>query len=55
MLKSGFKFWIISSLGVQASDASHLPMVGYLLELLCEGALIGATMMIRRPSSVESQ
>jgi hypothetical protein len=53
MLMSGFKFQIIPSLGVQASDASDLPMVGYLLELLCDDALAGATMMIRRPSSVE--
>jgi hypothetical protein len=30
-------------------------MVGYLLELFCEGALTGATMMIRRPSSAGFQ
>jgi hypothetical protein len=46
-LKSGFKFWANLSLRVQASDASDLPMVEYLLELLCEGAPVGATIMIR--------
>jgi hypothetical protein len=54
-LKSGFRFQIIPSLGVWVSDASDLLMVGYLLELLCEGAPVGAIMMIRRPSSVEFQ
>jgi hypothetical protein len=54
MLKSGFRFWANLSLGVQASDASDQMMVGYLLEQFCEGAPVGATMMIRRPSSVES-
>jgi hypothetical protein len=53
MLKSEFRFWIILSLGIQASDASDLPMVGYLLELFCEGAPAEATMMMRRPSSAE--
>jgi hypothetical protein len=53
MLKSGFRFWIIPSLDVQASNASDLPMVGCLLDLLCEGAPTGATMMIRRSSSAE--
>jgi hypothetical protein len=47
MLKSLFKFRTNLSLGVRASDASDLPMVGYLLELLCEGAPVGATMMMR--------
>jgi hypothetical protein len=42
-------------LDIQASDASDLLMVGYLLELLCDGAPAEATMMIRRPSSVEFQ
>jgi hypothetical protein len=46
-LKSGFKFWANLSLRVQASDASDLLMVEYLLELLCEGAPVGATIMIR--------
>jgi hypothetical protein len=32
-LKSGFKFRISPVLGVRASDASDLPMVGYPLEL----------------------
>jgi hypothetical protein len=54
-LKSGFRFWIIPSLDVWTSDTSDLPMVGYLLELLCEGALADATMMIRQPSSTEFQ
>jgi hypothetical protein len=55
MLKSGFRFWTNLSLGVQASHASALPMVGYLLELFCEGTLARVTMMIRQPSSVEFQ
>jgi hypothetical protein len=46
-LKSEFRFWIILSLGVWASDASDLPMVGCLLELLWDGALAEATIMIR--------
>jgi hypothetical protein len=46
-LKSRFRFWIITSLGVWASDTSDLPMVGYRLELLCEGPPTGATLMIR--------
>jgi hypothetical protein len=54
-LKSEFRFWIILSLGVRALDASDLPMVGYLLELLCEVAPVGATMIMRRPSLVEFQ
>jgi hypothetical protein len=53
-LKSVFRFWIIPSLDVRASDASDLLMMGYQLELLCEGSPAGATMMIRRPFSVES-
>jgi hypothetical protein len=47
ILKSRFRFQIISSLGVQALDASDLLMVGYLLKILCEGAPTGAIMMIR--------
>jgi hypothetical protein len=53
-LKSGFKFRIIPSSDVRASDASDLPMVGYLLELCCEGPLAGASMIMSRPSSVGS-
>jgi hypothetical protein len=55
MLKSGFRFWANLSLCVRASDTFDHPMVGYLLELFCEGALAGATMMMRQPSSVEFQ
>jgi hypothetical protein len=33
-LKSEFKFQIILSSGLRASDASDLPMVGYWLEVL---------------------
>jgi hypothetical protein len=46
-LKCGFRFWIISSLGVCASDAYNLPMVEYQMELLCEGPPVRATMMMR--------
>jgi hypothetical protein len=53
-LKYRFRFWIIPWLGVRALDTSDLLMVGYLLELLCDGSLIGATIKIRRPSPVES-
>jgi hypothetical protein len=55
VLKSGFRFQIILSLAIWASDTSDLLMVGYLVELLCDGAPTGATMMIRRPSSMEFQ
>jgi hypothetical protein len=54
-LKSEFRFWIIPSLVIRASDAFDLPMMEYRLELFCDGAPVGATMMIRRPSSVEFQ
>jgi hypothetical protein len=54
-LKSGFRFRTIQSLDVRASDASDLLMVGYLLELFYDGAPIGATRMMRRPSSAEFQ
>jgi hypothetical protein len=47
VLKSGFRFWTSLALGVWASDAFDLPMVGYLLELLCDGSSLGATMQIR--------
>jgi hypothetical protein len=40
-LKFRFKFQIMPALGVRASDASDLPMVGYLLELLCDGSPFG--------------
>jgi hypothetical protein len=53
-MKSRFIFWIIPSLDVRALDASDLPMMGYQLELLCEGPPARATMMIRWPSLVES-
>jgi hypothetical protein len=46
-LKPGFRFWANLSLSVQASDAFDLSMVGYLLEMFCEGAPIGANMMMR--------
>jgi hypothetical protein len=49
--KSGFRFWTNLLLGVQAYDASNLPMVGCLLELFCEGHPIRGNMMMRRPSS----
>jgi hypothetical protein len=49
-LKSEFRFWANLSLGVRAADASNLPMVRYLLELFYEGAPVGVTMMMRRPS-----
>jgi hypothetical protein len=55
VLKFGFRFWTNLSLGVRASDAFDLSMVGYLLELFYEGAPIGATMMMRRLSSAEFQ
>jgi hypothetical protein len=48
-LKSKFRFWIILSLGVRASNASELPMIGYLLELFYEESPAGATIMMRRP------
>jgi hypothetical protein len=51
-LMSGFRFRIFLSLGVRASDASDLLMVGYLLELFYEGPPAGATMMMRWPSLV---
>jgi hypothetical protein len=53
-LISRFRFWIIPSLGVQASDAYDIPMVGYLLELLCDGSPFGATIKMRQPSLAES-
>jgi hypothetical protein len=42
-----FRFWTSLTLGVRAIDASDLPMVGNLLELLCDGSSLGATMQIR--------
>jgi hypothetical protein len=53
-LKSGFRFRTKPPLGVRASDASILPMVGYLLELLCDRSPFGGTMQIRQPSSTVS-
>jgi hypothetical protein len=45
--KSKLRFWIIPSLGVRASNTSDLLMVGYLLELLCDGSSFEATMKMR--------
>jgi hypothetical protein len=50
-LKSEFKFQTKSPLTVWASDASDLPMVGYLLEVLFDRSPFGATMQIRQPPS----
>jgi hypothetical protein len=50
-----FKFRANLLLGVRASYASDLLMVGYLLKLFWEGAPVGATMMMRQPSSVGFQ
>jgi hypothetical protein len=47
VLKSEFRFRTILVLGVWALDASEPLMVGYLLELLCEVALAGPTMLMR--------
>jgi hypothetical protein len=44
---------IILALGVPASDASDLLMVGYLLELWRDGSPFGATVKMRRPSLAE--
>jgi hypothetical protein len=55
VLMSGFRFRINLSFGVRASDTSDLPMVVYWLELFREGAEVGATMMMKRPSSAEFQ
>jgi hypothetical protein len=46
-LKSRFRLRIILVFGIRASDASDLPMMGYLLELLCDGSLTGAIIMMR--------
>jgi hypothetical protein len=43
-LKPGFKFWTKLSLGVLASDASDLLMVGYLLVVVLDRSSFGATM-----------
>jgi hypothetical protein len=47
----GFKFRTKPPLGIQASDASYLLMVGYLLEVLFDRSSLGATMQIRQPPS----
>jgi hypothetical protein len=47
VLMSEFRFRILLTLGVHASDASDLIIVEYLLELLCDGSLVEATVMIR--------
>jgi hypothetical protein len=41
-LKYGSKFQTKPPLGIRASDASDLLMVGYLLELLCDQSPFGA-------------
>jgi hypothetical protein len=46
-LKSRFKFWTKPPLGVQVLEASDLPMVGYLLEMLFDQSAFGATIQIR--------
>jgi hypothetical protein len=46
-LKSEFRFRMKPPLGVRASDASDLSMVGYLLEVLFDQSPFGATMQIR--------
>jgi hypothetical protein len=43
-LKSKFRFGAKPPLGVRASNASDLPMIGYLLEVLLDRSPIGATM-----------
>jgi hypothetical protein len=50
-LKSIFKFWTILLLGVWALDALDPLMVGYLLELLWEFALVGPTILMRQGPS----
>jgi hypothetical protein len=52
-LKFGFRFRANPVLGVWASDAFDLPIVGYQLELLWDRSLFGATIRMRRPSSAE--
>jgi hypothetical protein len=54
-LKSGFRLEANLLLDVRVSNVPDLPMAGYSLELFYEGALAGATMMMRRPSSTEFQ
>jgi hypothetical protein len=56
VLKSGFRFQTKPPLDVQASDAFDLPIVGYLMKLLCDRSPFGAIMQIRRsPSAGSSQ
>jgi hypothetical protein len=43
-LKSGFRFQAKPPLGVRASDASDLSMVGYLLEVLLDRSPFRAAM-----------
>jgi hypothetical protein len=52
-LKSEFRFQTNPALGVWASVASDLPIVGYPLELLRARSPSGVTIRMRRPSSVE--
>jgi hypothetical protein len=54
VLKSRFRFQTKTALGVRASDASDLPMVVYLLELLCDRSPFGATIRMRQPPSAGS-
>jgi hypothetical protein len=51
MLKSEFSFRAKPALGVRASDTSDLSMVGYLIELVCDQSLFGATIRKRQPPS----
>jgi hypothetical protein len=46
-LKFGFRFRTKLVLRVQASNASDLPMVGYLLEMLFDRSSFGATIRTR--------
>jgi hypothetical protein len=46
-LNSGLRFWTNLFLGVRASDALNPLMVGYLVELFRDGALVGPTMLMR--------
>jgi hypothetical protein len=50
VLKSGLRFWTTLLFGVHVSDASDPLIIGYLLELLQEAALLGPTMLIWRAS-----
>jgi hypothetical protein len=53
VLKSGFRFRTTPVLGVWASDASDLSIVGYPLELLRDRSPFGTTIRMRQLSSTE--